>query len=39
MYVCYVVAIKETGLELNAVKAKCMVTSQDPHTGQDNIKT
>ena len=30
----YVVTIKETGLEVNAVKTKYMVTSQDPHSGQ-----
>ena len=28
------VAIKETGLEVNAVKTKYMVMSQDPHSGQ-----
>ena len=40
MYVCmYVVAIKETGLEVNAEKTKYMVTSQDLHSGQyHNIK-
>ena len=30
----YVIAIKETGLEVSAVKTKNMVMSQDPYSGQ-----
>jgi hypothetical protein len=32
----FVVTTKETGLEVNAKKTKCMVMSQDQHAGQDH---